>query len=1237
MEKHDTILVACADAKNRGHLRYVLNERFNLLESANLRQTLLLLEQNMDCVTAVVLATSVFEGDEVRKIRSQQTDELLGRVPVIIITEEETPKDLGVYFRWGASDVIPLAYDAYAMLRRIETITQLHLHRQHLETVVQEQADRLRRANDDMVDVLSSIIEYRSMESGHHILRIRNYTRILMEEVMHHCPEYQLTSRQVTIIASASALHDIGKIAIPDEILTKPGPLTPAQWDIMKTHCATGCSILDSLGAMADQEYLRYAHNICHYHHERWDGSGYPEGLKGDGIPVCAQVVGLADAYEALTSKRVYKEACSFNQAMNMILQGECGSFSPKLLECFKNAAEQFEALTEGYANGLAPEQALFDMTLPPPGEEQENSLSRTRAKYYALVHYIGAFLVEVNLDRKLFHVVYNPYPEIVRLEGITTLHQMAALMLDQIVVPREREKMRKLIYEGIPQFVREDLRRSTYRFHYRMEDGGEGPFEMTLLRIASASRSSLALLCRKTEEKTAPGMDREEVDFSLLTDNAYICRNDCDFTLSRMNPGKGELAGYSAAEIWQQFDGRLSGLIHPEDRSMVREETTRQLRQGTTVHLEHRILMKDGSVQWVDNKSRLFQGEDGREYLFGFFTDITRTREEYTSLQEKHQLYRGILAQTQTILFDWDVTKDTLICSDSWNRTFGFAPPENHIHSWLAHNPHFHPDDMPLLLDRIGILHGGSDHEAIEVRIAVRWGRYVWYRFRMHAIRSEDKTLTNIVGVIIQVETEKQAERILKDRADRDSLTRLLNKSAGRKQAETYLSYYPGGVSCAMLIIDLDNFKQVNDQYGHLFGDAVLTKVAQEIKGQFKEQDIVCRIGGDEFMVLVRGMSDRQLLENRCRQLISSLGNSLRGQYKKLLLSCSVGIALAPEHGTTYHELFNHADQALYQAKGSGKNGFCFYAPQKQDYSEQMVRFTAVSNQIDSDEEPSLAEDNIIRHIFELLHSLPDVDEAINRVITLLGSRMNVSRVYIFENTPDNRFCNNTFEWCNQGIAPEIQKLQAISYETDIPNYEDHFNEQGIFYCPDISVLPRATYDIVAPQGIKSMLHCAIRQEGVFRGYIGFDECVEQRLWTKEEIEMLRYISNLLSIFLLKHREQEQMRQQSDDLQTLMNNQNACIYIIDPDTWELYYSNERTRRLMPGAQPGVPCYQGLMGRQEPCPGCPALGIREKKTDRVILQDEKLGTEFLAEATMVRWSGKERCLMTSRALPRKKM
>ena len=282
MEKHDTLLIASGSAENRAHLRDVLGEGFNLLEAVNVKQTMLLLKQNANCIAALLLDITQMSDADKRRIQQQENAVLLYGVPIIIFTEDDDTERLNRAFSLGASDVIPIDYEPYAMLHRIENIVDLHLHKQYLETMVEEQAEALRHTSNSMVEAMSSIIEYRSVESGQHILRIRHFTQILLEEVVRSCPEYNLTDRVISIICSASALHDVGKIAIPDSILLKPGKLTAEEMEIMKTHTITGCEILNELAHVADEEYLRYAHNICHYHHERWDGRGYPEGLSGD-------------------------------------------------------------------------------------------------------------------------------------------------------------------------------------------------------------------------------------------------------------------------------------------------------------------------------------------------------------------------------------------------------------------------------------------------------------------------------------------------------------------------------------------------------------------------------------------------------------------------------------------------------------------------------------------------------------------------------------------------------------------------------------------------------------------------------------------------------------------------------------------------------------------------------------------------------------------------------------------
>ena len=1228
MDRHDTLLITSASAENRRHLRHVMEEGFNLLEAANVRQTLLLLEQNTGCVAALLMDITCMSEADKQLLLMPENQTLVRRVPIITFTQDDDTQRLNRAFNLGAADVIPLGYEPYAMRHRIENIVQLHLHKQNLEAMVQEQAMELRQASNAMVEALSSIIEYRSVESGQHILRIRHFTKILLEEVVRCCPEYSMTEEEISIICGAAALHDVGKIAIPDSVLLKPGKLTAEEMELMKTHTVTGCGILDTLVDVAEEKYLRYAHNICHYHHERWDGSGYPEGLAGEAIPICAQVVGLADAYDALTTKRVYKDAVSCAQAANMIMKGECGAFSPKLLECFKRVTHQYEELALNYADGLSPKTESFDATLEIPTVAQDqDTMERTRSKYFALVHYLNSFLMELNMDMGLFHIVYNPFPELAGFQGISTMEELGNLILNDLTHPSDRGRMEQLIGQGIANFLNEGLRRQSdvYRLCSKTDPEGE-PYEVTFLRINSVQTGSrsLAVLVRKQMAQEA---SKDSPQLLPLADAVLTCRNDRYFTLLDVHNDANRIVRISAG-------GGLIQLVHPEDRDRVRREMDDQFRNGTDAKVEFRQLEPDGTVRWLLNRCRLTVDADGEEYLHCAVTDISAFRATHGQLTEKLERYEIILAQTENVLFEWDVRQDQIEFSNTWKRLFGYDPIRSDLRGQLAEGTLLHPDDLPLLYDSISSIENGSAYEMVEVRIATDKGRYLWCRIRATAIRDKAGALEKISGIVINIDAEKQAERALKDRAERDSLTKLLNKDAGRKQSEEYFSRYPDGVQSALLIIDLDDFKLVNDQYGHLFGDAVLTQTAREIKKLFRNQDIVSRIGGDEFLVLMRGVSDRNLVENRCQQLLNVFQTIFRQHKHKLPLSCSIGIAISPEHGKSYYELFNRADRALYRAKAMGKNKYVIYDEAEEQRSLRMG--SAVNNRIDSDEEPGLADDNLVRYAFQRLYASKNVQKSVNEILELVGRKMNVSRVYVFENSDDNRYCSNTFEWCNEGIEPEIHNLQNLSYEEDIAGYKDMYNEQGIFYCPDIDELPKNIYDIVAPQGIKSLLHCAIREGGVFRGYIGFDECVELRYWTKEQIETLSYFSEMLAIFLLKQRKQEKSQAYAAELQSILDNQNAWIYIIDPDTCRLKYLNAKTRLLAPDVKPGMRCYSALMGQTERCAGCPSVNIRCKKNDNRLMHNSRFDLDVLAEATLIQWGGEESCLLTCREIPKEK-
>ena len=1229
MVKHDTLLICSGIRENRQALRHVFSDSFNLLEAVDAKQLTLLLNQNLGCIAAVLLDISRWDGEDIDWMKREDNQNILSQVPVIVMSENDSADVLHRAFGMGATDVITLNYEPYAMLRRVEAIIELHLHKQNLEVLVAEQKRALRRTSDSMVDALSSIIEHRSMESGQHILRIRHFTRLLLEEVAKCCPEYGLTEEIIDIICSASALHDIGKIAIPDGILMKPGKLTEEERRIMNTHTLTGCKILESLENITDEEYLRYAHNICHYHHERWDGGGYPEGLRGDAIPICAQVVSLADVYDALTSSRVYKEAFSFSKAVNMIFRGECGVFSPKLLNCFKHVVHQFEKLSEEYADGKNPK--LEDFSLPHSQDQlAADGMEWLQGKYYALVHFINGLLIEVDLDRGLFHLVYNPYRELASLQQMDTLEEVEDQLRNRLVHPEDREVLEHFFQQDIRRFLDNGLRRANFRLRANCENPEGQIFDLTLLRVnpLDNTRRTLTIVARKVKQEELTRKEASRIFVPM--EGAYSCRNDAAFTLLHMGRPQKLLAGYTAEEIREQMEGSLLRLVPLRDRDMVRREFTRQLKKGSDVLLEHQMVHKDGSVRWYFNHSRLVTTVSGEEVICSYLLDIQNLRRNDAALQEKLQRYEIILSQTENVLFEWEMKTDIIRFSNTWEDIFGYQTPGGEQHWSQQWMDYLYPDDMPLLADCISGLMNGAPYAMTEVRIATARGGYLWCRYRATAIRDARGKLQKITGIIINIDAEKKNEQALQSQAEQDPLTKLLNKDAARKQAEEYFSQY-AATGGALLILDLDNFKQINDRKGHLFGDTVLAKVAQEIRKAFRGQDIVARIGGDEFMVVMRGVTDRDLLEQRCRKLLRILNDSFRDY--KLNLGCSIGIALAPIHGGSYYELFQHADRALYLVKARGKGGYAVYNPEEAGFMSQPGTTGRLTTPIDSDVEPGMANDNIVRYAFQKLYSSQNMEKSIQELLGFMGRKLNVSRVYIFENSDDNRFCSNTYEWCNQGINPEIENLQNLSYDTDIPGYADNFDEQGIFYCPDVAILPKNIYDIVAPQGIKAMLHCAIRENGLFRGYIGFDDCVEPRLWTREQIELLTFFSEALSMFLLRQRRQEKVARQAEELGFILDNQEARIYVVDPENYRVLYVNSPMREKYPQVKPGMCCYEALMGRDKPCDRCP-LGLVEHKTSHSFFQwSENQQERILMEVSKIRWNGKNACLVASRKLP----
>ena len=410
------------------------------------------------------------------------------------------------------------------------------------------------------------------------------------------------------------------------------------------------------------------------------------------------------------------------------------------------------------------------------------------------------------------------------------------------------------------------------------------------------------------------------------MLDGIYYCHNDQQLTIEECGTKLSSLLGYSSEEIRSLFHNHLLELILPETQSLVNQQFKGLLSKNEYAEFEFPLQHKDGRTIWVSNKCKLCKNDDGSEFICGVMTDITSYKQSYFDTCKYIQHYKIILSQTENIVFELNCETDTIFFSDTWERIFGYSPRIEHFIANFITKSRMHPDDIAPFLERFEILKSGGIYQMMEARIQKADGNYLWCRIRATAVYDNSDRLIKIIGIVINVDAEKKAANALLQRAEQDPLTKLLNNGTARHQAEEYLNAFPLGARCALLILDLDNFKQVNDQHGHMFGDNVLINTAREIKNLFRSRDIVARIGGDEFLILMKEVADHNLVKDRCQQLVQSIHTLLSKEPFCCSSSCSIGVAFAPEHGISYNNLFQHADQALYEAKKLGKNRFSIY-----------------------------------------------------------------------------------------------------------------------------------------------------------------------------------------------------------------------------------------------------------------------------------------------------------------------
>ena len=401
-----------------------------------------------------------------------------------------------------------------------------------------------------------------------------------------------------------------------------------------------------------------------------------------------------------------------------------------------------------------------------------------------------------------------------------------------------------------------------------------------------------------------------------------FLCAADDNLTLLQMNESFVSLFGYTREELHMKFSASFLDLVFPADRPFLQIF----LQQGATQETEFRFVQKGGGEKWVLQRRQLLHDAGGNPYLCCILVDITSSKKTQLELAMSLERHEIILNQTNEIIFEWDIATDRFNFSSNWEKLFHYAPMRGNTTRSIMETDFIHAGDKKLVTNFFAGILRGVPYVECETRIAKADGTFLWCRVRSTQQFDANGTPIKAIGVISNIDEEKQRAQRLMEKAERDTLTKLYNKGTVQALIAEHLSNRRSESIDALLIIDIDNFKSVNDTEGHLFGDKFLIHIADCLNKIFRSTDLIGRIGGDEFIVLARDLPDIGLVSQKAEQALLAFRNIQAGEKRRLTVSCSMGIAIAQGQSIPLETLYSNADWALYQAKRGGKNRYTVY-----------------------------------------------------------------------------------------------------------------------------------------------------------------------------------------------------------------------------------------------------------------------------------------------------------------------
>ena len=788
MDVKQKILIADDSEINRALLMEILGDGYEYLEAENGVRAVELLREHTD-IALVLLDIMMPQMDGFDVLKVMRCYSWLDEIPVIMISAAKDTANIERAYDLGVADYMRRPFERVMVLRQVQNVLMLYAKQKRLTRLVTDQVYEKEHNSVLMISILSHVVEFRNSESGLHVLHIRTLTDLLLHRLAQKTDRYQLDESNIALISTASALHDIGKIVIPEEILNKPGRLTAEEFAIVKNHTVAGAQMLQDLGqAIArDEPLLQVAHAICRWHHERWDGNGYPDRLKGDEIPIAAQVVALADVYDALTSERCYKHAYDHDTALRMILNGECGAFNPLLLNCLQESSEQLRT-------------------------------ELTRSEW----------------DRGFRQETHRLSEEILHREALPRENRSQLLL--------EQEKERTDFYAAQCGGIRFDydlLAGSVTVYDYHAEP-------MQQKKVTDfAQGKGLSFLNEQDRRKLSKAISRATPEAPDVVLPVMVQRD-----------GKPHLHRMALHTIWSGAGVRRCVNV-----------------LGQLTDEQHR----------VEHQAELLTTTDPEEDPAHFLRRLQGIFDVVRLVDPGH---RKVLALDS----DGVLTEKPGHCHMVWNRDTrceNCISAKAYARKTILNKIEFKDEEAYFVISKY--IEVGGRGCMLELVTRLTDGRWL----------------------------DMGGHRLLLDRCNGMERSAFVDPLTGAYTRRYFDKFLAGGeMHGGVAMIDVNQFKSVNDSFGHLVGDEALQTVAAAMQSCLRQTDILIRYGGDEFLLLMpQNCPDG--VESVIRRVQNAVQAARVPSHPELRLSVSIGGVCNVQPLT---EAIRQADARMYCNKENGE-----------------------------------------------------------------------------------------------------------------------------------------------------------------------------------------------------------------------------------------------------------------------------------------------------------------------------